>query len=89
MKNGWKKMMNGNPTKSVLELVKFSLCLHISISAVFGFVMANQAFSIKALLLGLFVLVLAMGCAVLNNIQDKKYDANFKRTWNRVLVSKK
>jgi protoheme IX farnesyltransferase len=75
--------------KSVYELVKFSLCVHISVSAVFGFVMGQQNFSMQALLLGFFVLALAFGCAALNNIQDKEYDACFDRTCNRVLVSKK
>jgi protoheme IX farnesyltransferase len=81
-------MMNGN-FKSVSELIKFSLCLHVSVSAIFGYVMAQQSFSLQALLLGLFVLMLACGCAALNNIQDRKYDACFLRTCNRVLVSKK
>ncbi|MCP3898148.1 MAG: UbiA family prenyltransferase [Desulfobacteraceae bacterium] len=78
-----------NVLKSLLELVKFSLCLHISISAIFGFVLSKQSFSMQALLLGFFVLFLALGCAALNNIQDKKYDACFSRTCNRALVSGK
>ncbi|MCP4673671.1 MAG: UbiA family prenyltransferase, partial [Desulfobacula sp.] len=81
--------INYNFLQSVLELVKFSLCLHVAVSAVFGFVMATQSFSLEALLLGSCVLMLAWGCAALNNIQDKKYDACFTRTCKRVLVSKR
>jgi heme o synthase len=88
MKNGLKKKMNGK-LKSILELVKFPLCLFIAFSASFGFIIAEHDFSIKALTVGFFVLLLAFGCAILNNIQDREYDASFLRTCNRVLVLKK
>lgn len=75
--------------KSRFELIKFPLCLYIAVSSIFGFIVAKQYFSIQALFLGLFVLILACGCAALNNIQDKEYDSFFKRTASRVLVTKK
>jgi heme o synthase len=92
MNNGLRRRMNNRNgvfpgLKSILEVIKFSLCLHISTSAVFGFVMAKQEVSVQALWLGGFVLLLAWGCAVLNNIQDISYDRCFARTWNRVLVT--
>ena len=103
MKNGLKKMMNGNlellwkkritqrndVVNSLFELTKLPLCLLISFSAVFGFVMAKQNFPVQAFLLGFSVFLLAAGCAALNNIQDREYDAFFTRTQNRVLVKKR
>ena len=86
MINGWNRKMN---IKSLMELVKFFLSLFIALSAVFGFVLANNLFSLKAFFLGVFVLLLAWGCAALNNIQDKTYDACFLRTCKRVLPSQK
>ena len=35
-------MHKDNNLKSVLELVKFALCVHVSVSAVFGFVMGQS-----------------------------------------------
>lgn len=83
-------MMNGkiNPFKSVLELVKFVLCGYIAFSAAFGFIMASERVSFQALLLFFCILFLAMGCAALNNIQDRTYDSYFSRTCHRVLVVK-
>ncbi|MBU1342989.1 MAG: UbiA family prenyltransferase [Proteobacteria bacterium] len=72
-----------------LEMLKLHLCLYISLSAVFGHVMARQSFSFESLLLGIFVLILACGSAVLNNIQDKEYDKFFLRTCYRSLPQKK
>ncbi len=72
-----------------LELLKPHLCLYIGLSAVFGHVMAQQSFSPQSLLLGVLVFVLACGSAVLNNIQDRKYDTFFPRTAGRSLPQKK
>jgi protoheme IX farnesyltransferase len=72
-----------------LELMKPHLCLYIGLSSVFGHVMARQNFSPYSLLLGILVFVLACGSAVLNNIQDRKYDAFFPRTSGRSLPQKR
>ncbi|CCK79693.1 UbiA family prenyltransferase [Desulfobacula toluolica] len=72
-----------------LELFKLHLCLYIGLSAVFGHVMACQSFSFESLLVGILVLVLACGSAVLNNIQDRVYDGFFFRTRHRSLPQKK
>jgi len=88
MNNGLKKKMTGK-LKSLFELIKLPLCLYIAFSAIFGFVIAEHDFSFDALAIGFYVMLLAWGCAVLNNIQDKAYDASFTRTCNRVLPSKK
>jgi len=92
-------MMNGNKIglsqadalstacalKDYLEIFKVHLCLYIGLSAIFGHVMARQTFSFESLFLGFFVMVLACGAAVLNNIQDREYDSFFLRTCNRSL----
>lgn len=88
MNNGLKKKMNGK-LKSLFELIKLPLCFYIAFSAIFGFIVAEHAFSLEALAIGFYVMLLAWGCAVLNNLQDKEYDASFLRTCNRVLPSKK
>ena len=95
--------MNGNKTallqgmgtgffyalKNDVELLKLHLCIYVSLSAVFGFVMAQQMFSRNALLLGGAVLILSCGAAVLNNIQDREYDSFFPRTQDRSLPQKR
>lgn len=74
----------------VFELVKFALCLQIALCSAFGFLIASSnktdLFSFQLFFLSFFVFTLACGCAVLNNICDKEYDACFMRTCNRVLV---
>ncbi len=71
------------------ELFKFNLCAYISLSAIFGHVMAQQSFSAESFYVGFFVLILASGSAILNNIQDREYDLFFFRTRNRALPQKK
>ncbi len=75
--------------KDYLEMFKLHLCLYISLSSVLGHVAARNEFSVSALVLGGIVLVLALGSAVLNNIQDRYYDLEFPRTVNRSLPQKR
>jgi protoheme IX farnesyltransferase len=75
--------------KHYLELFKLHLCLYIGLSAIFGHVMACRSFSFDSFLVGVLVLVLACGSAVLNNIQDRTYDRFFPRTHHRSLPQKK
>lgn len=70
-----------------VELFKLHLCLYIALSAIFGYVTAAGTFNIRAMGIGLFVCVLAVGAAVLNNYQDREYDRFFIRTCNRGLPS--
>lgn len=71
--------------KEYLQLLKIYLCLYISLSAILGHVMAQGEFTSHSMGLGGFILFLAMGAAVLNNIQDRNYDRAFPRTMSRVL----
>lgn len=75
--------------KSYVSMFKIHLCLYISLSAILGHAMAARTFSFDSLLLGLSVLILAFGSAVLNNVQDRVYDGFFKRTCHRSLPQKK
>ncbi|MFH2091470.1 MAG: UbiA family prenyltransferase [Pseudomonadota bacterium] len=75
--------------KDYFQILKLHLCLYIGLASILGYVMASGRFSYIALLIGGFVLVLAMGSAVLNNIQDREYDRAFLRTANRSLPQKK
>ncbi|MBT6338348.1 MAG: UbiA family prenyltransferase [Desulfobacula sp.] len=75
--------------KYYLSMFKLQLCIYISLSAILGHVMAGQRFSSASLLLGFFVMVLAFGSAVLNNVQDRAYDRFFQRTCYRSLPKKR
>ena len=75
--------------KDYLSLFKIQLCLYIGLSAILGHVMAARSFSFDSLFLGFFVLILACGSAVLNNVQDREYDGFFKRTCHRSLPQQK
>lgn len=83
--------MNGKKIRlsDYIELLKPNLCVYISLSAVFGQVMAAQKISLDSFYLGGVVFILACGSAVLNNIQDREYDLNFPRTLHRSLPQKK
>ena len=103
MMNGLMKKMNGNQVlisdqicskgrshgiKSLLELTKVHLSLYIALSAVTGHVLAQHRLTPDSFLFGTWVLLLSAGSGVLNNIQDRIYDASFTRTQNRALVKK-
>ena len=75
--------------KDYLSMFKVHLCIYISLSAILGHVMAGKSFSSTSLLLGFFVMVLAFGSAVLNNVQDREYDRFFQRTCKRSLPQKR
>ena len=75
--------------KHYMEMLKLHLCLYVAFSAVFGHAMASQHLGFEAVVIGWFVLILACGAAVLNNIQDREYDGFFLRTCHRSLPQKK
>lgn len=101
--NGWKKLTNGNSAMAVsarlvhpagrvrifTELTKAHLTFYIALSAVFGHVISSREPGADTLVLGTAVWLLAAGAAVLNNIQDRRYDAYFVRTCRRSLPRKK
>jgi len=72
-----------------MELFKLHLCLYIGFSSILGHVAAGGSFSVKSLMVGGLIFVLACGSAVLNNIQDKEFDRYFKRTQTRSLPAGK
>lgn len=69
-----------------IELTKFRLTGFIALSAVFGHILAAPAPGINTLVIGAGVWLLAAGAAVLNHIQDRRYDRWFARTRHRCLV---
>jgi heme o synthase len=72
--------------KSALDLVKPSLSLSVSASCVFGFVLFDPAppfWPLACSAIGVFLL--ACGAATLNNFQDRRVDARFRRTRKRAL----
>ncbi len=67
-------------------LCKPHLSLFIALSAVLGHGFSGPGLNTDSLVLGLGVWALASGAAMLNNVQDRTYDAGFKRTRTRALV---
>lgn len=89
--------MSGNPAispypffkrgvRDILGLVKLHLSLYIGLTAVTGHVMAGDRLTMASLEIGIWVFILAMGAAMLNNIQDRFFDQRFIRTRTRVLA---
>jgi heme o synthase len=75
-------------TRIFFELAKCHLTGFIALSAVFGQMIGAGFFSMDSLAAGGGVWLLAAGAAVLNNIQDRRYDRGFARTRNRCLARK-
>lgn len=67
------------------ELTKIRLSLYMGVSGVTGFVLAQSRPSAGAVAVGFWIVVLAAGSAVVNNIQDRFYDKEFERTRDRVM----
>jgi heme o synthase len=81
--------MMGGSAGIFTELTKLHLTFYIALSAMFGHVMAAPEPGMDTLVVGFSVWLLAAGAAVLNNIQDRRYDRFFARTRNRCLPRKK
>lgn len=81
-------MVKSNPITAAAELTKFRLTGFITLSALFGYILAAPApvSGISLLVTGAGVWLLAAGAAVLNHIQDRHYDRWFARTRHRSLV---
>ena len=61
----------------------------VSLSALLGYVCKTSTISPQAFIVFASILLLAAGCATLNNIQDRHSDKNLERTKNRPLASNK
>jgi len=73
--------------RAYLSLMKFPLCLVVSISAMFGFALNASPATSLFLLTGAGVFFVSCGAAALNNYQDRHRDRLFSRTKNRPLPS--
>ena len=94
--NGLTPKMSGNafpgPVRGLfllLELSKFHLSIYITLSAMFGQVLAGGRFGLATLGLGLGVWILVSGAALVNNVQDRIFDSHGGRTRTRALVQKR
>ena len=73
----------------LLELTKIRITSFVTLTTVFGFIVASNSINEKIVLPTLGVLLLACGAAVINHIQERKTDALMDRTKNRPLPSGK
>lgn len=75
--------------KNIYILTKFPLSFTVSLSCVFGYVLAAHNFDLGLIYPFLAVLFLALGVSALNQIQEYKKDALMARTQNRPIPSEK
>ena len=73
----------------LLELTKIKITSFVTLTTVFGFILASNSINEKIILPTIGVLLLACGAAVINHIQERKTDALMERTKNRPLPSGK
>ena len=73
--------------KNIFNLTKFHLSFTVSLSCLFGYILANNSIDIGILYPFLAVLFLALGVCSLNQIQEYKQDALMPRTQNRPIPS--
>lgn len=69
----------------LFELTKIRLGLYMGVSGATGFVLAQTRPSVGAVAVGCWIVLLAAGSAVVNNIQDRFYDKGFERTRERAI----
>ncbi len=69
------------------ELGKLKISFSVSLTALTGYVLESEAFSIKMLVPTLGVFFMAAGSSALNHFQERDLDALMKRTQNRPLPS--
>lgn len=75
--------------KDFLSLTKFNLSFTVSLSLLFGFVLAKNSIDADLLYPFLAVLLLALGVSSLNQVQEHKEDALMPRTKNRPIASQR
>lgn len=73
----------------LLELIKVRITFFVTVSTVFGFICASGDFNTGVLLPALGLFFIACSSAILNHIQEHKYDKLMARTKNRPLPSGK
>ena len=73
--------------KNIYILTKFPLSFTVSLSCVFGYILAKNSLGMGLLYPFLAVLFLALGVSVLNQLQEYKQDILMPRTQNRPLAS--
>ncbi|MCG8549843.1 MAG: UbiA family prenyltransferase [Desulfobacterales bacterium] len=69
----------------LFELTKIRLSLYMGVSGAAGFVLAQTGPPAGAVAAGFWIVLLAAGSAVVNNIQDRFYDKGFERTRGRAM----
>jgi len=75
--------------KDFLILTKFKLSFVVSLSLIFGFLLAKKSIDFSVVEPYLAVLLLALGVSVLNQVQEYKEDALMQRTKNRPIAAKR
>jgi len=75
--------------KILSELTKIRITSFVTLTTVFGFVLASNSINTKIILPVLGVLLLACCAAVINHLQERRTDALMERTKNRPLPSGK
>lgn len=73
--------------KDFFIVTKFVLSFAVSLSALFGYVMAKGDVGIDMLLATFAVLLVALGVSTLNQVQEYKEDSKMDRTKNRPIAS--
>lgn len=75
--------------KDFIVLTKFVLSFAVSLSALFGYVMAKGDIGVDMFIATFAVLLVAMGVSTLNQVQEYKEDAQMERTKYRPIASGK
>lgn len=69
--------------KNFLILIKFRIVVFVSISAILGYILANNSINFDLFFLWLGVLLLAGGSGALNQVQEWQLDSRMPRTMSR------
>lgn len=75
--------------KDFLILTKFNLSFVVSLSLVFGFILAKNSITSDLINPFIAVLLLALGVSALNQVQEYKEDAIMDRTKNRPIAAQR
>lgn len=75
--------------KDFLILTKFKLSFVVSLSLIFGFLLAKQKIDFSIVEPFLAVFLLALGVSCLNQVQEYKEDSLMQRTKNRPIAAKR
>ena len=75
--------------KDFIVLTKFVLSFAVSLSALFGYVMAKGELGLDMFIATFAVLLVALGVSAINQVQEYKEDAKMERTKHRPIASGK